>query len=318
MITNSLSIVFAGTPHFASCALSALFEANFSILGVYTQPDRPAGRGQQITTSAVKLFATSVNLPIYQPHSLRQPEAQASLAKLQPDLLIVAAYGLILPKTVLDIPRLGCINIHASLLPRWRGAAPIQRSIEAGDQMTGITLMLMDEGLDTGKVINQSHCPIFETDTSETLYQRLSILGAETLLATLTQYHPQRGWQAVSQDHTQASYAHKISKEEAWLDWTLPATLIDRKIRAFQPWPVAQTRWEEKVMRIWQTEVNLSPPCTGSPGEIMQMTDTTIWIATGEGWLGIQSCQLPGGKRLPISSFLAGHHQQIRCGQILS
>jgi methionyl-tRNA formyltransferase len=237
----SYNIIFAGTPHFSVAALEALIQSPHKVVAVYTQPDRPSGRGRKLTESPVKQKALEHHLSVYQPLSLKNPEEQQRLADLKADLMVVVAYGLILPKAVLQAPRLGCINIHASLLPRWRGAAPIQRAIVAGDARSGVTIMQMDEGLDTGAMLYKVQCPIEQNDTSEILLNRLSTMGADALLHTLahlTSIKPE------PQDHHLATYAHKITKEEANIDWSEPADVIARKIRGFNPWPVMYTRSE--------------------------------------------------------------------------
>jgi methionyl-tRNA formyltransferase len=252
VLTRPLNIIFAGTPAFAAVTLDALIHSKHSIQAVYTQPDRRAGRGQKLLSSPVKERALRYDLPVYQPIHLRHPDDQQVMAAIKADVMIVVAYGLLLPKAVLQMPHFGCINVHASLLPRWRGAAPIQRAILAGDKKTGITIMQMDEGLDTGPMLYSTACPIEERDTSETLHTRLAQMGAEAVLKTLEQLETIK---PVLQDNTMATYAHKISKEEAVLDWQLSADELDRTIRAFNPWPIAQTCLGEQTVRIWEAIV---------------------------------------------------------------
>ncbi len=304
-----MRIVFAGTPEFAVAALDALATSLHSLVGVYTQPDRPAGRGRVLTPSPVKQRAEALNLPVYQPASLRDPAAQSVLASLQPDLMVVVAYGLILPQVVLDIPRLGCVNIHASELPRWRGAAPIQRAILAGDQETGITIMQMDAGLDTGPMLLQRACPIEPTESAAQLQDRLAALGAEALLRVLPMleagtHKPQ------PQAQDGVTYAHKIEKREALIDWGQPALVISRQVRAFNPWPVASGILNGKTVRIWQAQV-LSTDCGKAlPGQVMAAGADGIDVATGAGVLRLLQLQWPGGRVLSAAEASNGRDLQ--------
>jgi len=309
----SLKIIFAGTPDFAALHLEALQKANYSIVAVYTQPDRPKGRGQHILKSPVKILAEKYAIPVYQPTTLRDVEEQEKFKNLSADLMVVVAYGLLLPLPILKAPRLGCINVHASLLPRFRGAAPIQRAILAGDNITGVTLMQMDEGLDTGDILYQASCPITSCDTSETLHQRLGELGAKTLvkelphLETLTK---------IPQDEALATYAHKLKKEEAALNWTLSAEVLDRQVRAFQPWPVASTTISGEVIRIWEASVRAEKNVK-SPGTLIRATKEGIDVATGAGVLSLQKIQLPNGRVLAVKDILNAHQHLFSEGKMM-
>jgi methionyl-tRNA formyltransferase len=307
-----MKIIFAGTPDFAASALAALHAAGFEIPLVLTQPDRPAGRGMQLQASAVKQFALAHGIPLAQPVSLRldgkHPEvaadAHALLNATPHDVMVVAAYGLILPQSVLDIPRLGCINIHASLLPRWRGAAPIHRAIEAGDRETGITIMQMDAGLDTGAMLAMQSLPIAATDTTASLHDKLAKLGGEMVVDTLRQLA--RGpLTATPQPQEGASYAAKIAKDEAALDFTQPAEQLARKIRAFNPFPGAAGQFDGTAVKFWQAEPVSSG--TWQPGQVIAANPQDgVVIACGEGALRISELQKPGGKRLAATEFLKG------------
>ena len=300
-----MRIVFAGTPEFAVQPLKALLDSKHSVIAVFTQPDRPAGRGQTLHASPVKALALSHHIPIYQPILLKNPEEQAKLHALQPDLLIVVAYGLLLPKAVLDIPKFGCINIHASLLPRWRGAAPIQHAILAGDKTTGICTMQMDEGLDTGDVLLKISCTIAPQETSKTLHDKLATLGAAALLETLEKFE-HNALVPEKQDPTTATYATKISKTDAKIDWQESADVIDRKIRAFNPWPVAFAELSGQTIRIWSAKLNLTATVNNKikPGTIIEIHKDSMDVATGDGVLTLLEIQLPGGKRLPVAEIL--------------
>jgi len=298
----SARIVYAGTPEFAVPPLLALIEAGYEVVGVYTQPDRPAGRGKKLTASPVKQKALALGLPVFQPESFKSDEAQGELAALQPDLMVVAAYGLLLPQVVLDIPRLGCVNIHASLLPRWRGAAPIQRAIEAGDADTGITIMQMDAGLDTGDMLLKHITPIHEDDTGGSLHDKLMIQGAEALMAAMPGLID-GSLTGQPQNDAEACYAPKLQKAEAKIDWNEDAELLARRVRAFNPWPVAQTQLGDDIIRIWDA-VALSGNSSKQPGEVIQATADGILVATGNGMLLIRKLQRPGGKPMAARDYL--------------
>lgn len=309
-----LNIVFAGTPDFAVAPLQRLLAEGYRVSAVYTQPDRPAGRGRKPRPSPVKQCAQAAGIPVYQPASLRSEEAQAELAALQPDLMIVVAYGLILPPAVLGIPRRGCVNIHASLLPRWRGAAPIQRAILAGDTETGVTLMQMDAGLDTGPMLARASCPIAADDTGGSLHDRLAALGADLLAQTLPDIAAGRV-QPVPQPEQGVTYAEKLRKEEARIDWSASAAEIDRQVRAFNPWPVAQTQLGDMVLRIWSVQP-LPVATAAAAGEIVAVGREGIDVACGEGVLRLLQVQAPGGRPVAARDFLNGH--PLQPGQIFN
>lgn len=308
-----MKIIFAGTPEFSVAALEVLLHSEHTVIAVYTQPDRPAGRGRKLTMSPVKQLAEAHHLPVYQPVTLRDVAQQKILTDLEADIMVVVAYGLILPKPVLQAPRLGCINIHASLLPRWRGAAPIQRAILAGDQETGVTIMQMDEGLDTGPMLYKVNCLIKADDTSASIHHYLATLGAEALLTTLANIE---NLSPAAQDSAMATYANKISKEEARLDWRTTAEELSRKIRAFNPWPVAYFKLEETPVRVWQAEVIENT--SGQPGEIMRVAKKGIDIATASNGLRLQKIQFPGGRILDIPDVLNAKQNDFVVGSVLS
>jgi len=302
-----LKIIFAGTPEFAASALAALLNTEHDIVAVYTQPDRKAGRGQKLTASAVKQLALEHDLPVYQPlHFKASTEeglaSQKELADLNADVMVVAAYGLILPQAVLDTPKYGCLNIHGSLLPRWRGAAPIQRAISSGDAETGVTIMKMAAGLDTGDMMLKTLCPIEATDTSASLHDKLAQQGAKALVqvldteASLQHYLKTRE----VQDEALTVYAHKLSKAEAQIDWTQSAVSIDRNIRAFNPWPVAFTPLDESNnLRVWNSSLSTHTSASAQAGEVIALDKNGVHVMCGDGKaVCITNLQWPGGKAL--------------------
>ena len=293
-----MRILYAGTPAFAAAALVALLDGGHDVLHVLTQPDRPAGRGLKPQASAVKQLALARQLPLSQPATLKDAALMAQFADLQPDVMVVAAYGLMIPQALLQLPARGCLNIHASLLPRWRGAAPIQRAILAGDHETGVTIMQMDAGLDTGAMLLKQAVTIAADDNAQTLHDKLAATGAQLLLQVL-QEQPQ----PVAQDNASASYAAKISKTEAHIDWTRPAVEIDRLIRAFNPAPGAYTTWNGQVLKIWRAEPAVA---TAAPGTVVQADHNGVVVATGVGAVRLLELQRAGGKRLAPRQFLAG------------
>ncbi|MCE9688059.1 methionyl-tRNA formyltransferase [Shewanella sp. AS16] len=297
-----LKIIFAGTPDFAARHLQALLDSEHQVIGVYTQPDRPAGRGKKLSASPVKTLALEHQIPVYQPPSLRKEEAQQQLAALDADIMVVVAYGLILPKVVLDTPRLGCINVHGSILPRWRGAAPIQRALWAGDKATGVTIMQMDIGLDTGDMLLKTRLPIEDSDTSASLYEKLAQQGPEALLQALAGLAEGK-LTAEKQDESQASYAEKLSKEEARLDWHKPAQQLWQEVRAFNPWPVSYFEHQGNSIKVWQTEFEPSQS-NQAPGTIICANKQGIDVATAQGVLRLKMLQLPGKKPLSAADIL--------------
>lgn len=300
-----MRIIFAGTPDFAVPSLSMLLASKHEVCAVYTQPDRPAGRGRKLQPSPVKELALSAGIPVFQPTSLKPEVDLQQLANLKPDLMVVVAYGMILPQAALDIPRSGCINVHGSLLPRWRGAAPIQRALMAGDEKTGVTIMRIIHKLDAGDMLHKEEYPITEKDTAGDLYDKLAALGAVGLEKVLAQLESGTVC-GEKQDEKLVTYAEKLTKGEAELDWTQSAEQLARKVKGLNPWPVAQTVFEDKILRIWQAEV-ITSDFNADPGTV-SCTNKTLDVASGNGLLRLLEVQLPGGKRLPIQAFLSSHH----------
>ncbi len=299
---SPLRVAFAGTPEFAARALQSILDAGYDVALVLTQPDRPAGRGMKLTASAVKQLALARGIEVDQPEKLRTDEQRARLAACAPDVLVVAAYGLILPQAVLDLPRLGCLNIHASLLPRWRGAAPIHRAIEAGDTETGITIMQMDAGLDTGPMLLRRAEPILPTDTTATLHDRLAALGGECIVAALGALSA-GSLVATPQPEAGVTYAAKIGRAEASIDWTRPAADIERAMRAFDPFPGLSALLRDTVVKFWSAQV---VDADGVPGTVLAAGDDGIVVACGRGALRLTLLQRPGSRRLPCGEFLRG------------
>lgn len=307
---SSLRVVFAGTPDFAAMSLQAVLNSQHQVIQVLTQPDRPQGRGKKVVFSDTKQLALDHDITVWQPQSLRSPEVVEQLKALQPDVLVVVAYGLIIPPEVLAIPKFGCLNVHGSLLPRWRGAAPIHRAIQAGDKETGATIMLMDEGLDTGPMLYKVSTPIAADDTGGSLYQRVAQQGAEALVEVLDNLEHYIAHQ-VSQDDSQATYAHKLTKAEGALDWQKSAQELARQVRAFNPWPVAWAQLENNTLRVWAAEANNQE---GTPGEIISASEAGIEVACAQGSLLITSLQMPGKKRLTAQEVLNGHGDLFAVG----
>lgn len=300
-----MKILFAGTPDFSVPSLQVLLDSSHDVVAVYTQPDRPAGRGRQTLASPVKQLALQHNIPVCQPDSLRSEGAQQQLAEWLPEMMVVVAYGLLLPAAVLAIPRLGCVNVHASLLPRWRGAAPIQRAILAGDTETGVCLMQMDTGLDTGPVLVCSSCKIDADDTGSRLHDKLSLLGAHLLSKNLAALE-YGDLDPRPQDESLASYAGKLRKSEARIDWRASAADIANKIRAFNSWPVAETRYQGRQLRIWEA-YPVSNGCDAAPGTVLSTSIKGIEVACGEGRLCLRKVQLPGARVVTAADFINAH-----------
>jgi methionyl-tRNA formyltransferase len=301
-----MKIIFAGTPEFAVPSLQILLDSEHEICAVYTQPDRPAGRGRKLHPSPVKELALTAGIPVFQPLTLKTDEDLQQIGAFNADLMVVVAYGMILTQAVLDVPKLGCINVHASLLPRWRGAAPIQRALMAGDEKTGVTIMQIVRKLDAGDMLHKEECVIAPTDTASALHDKLAALGATGLTKVLAQIeagtvHPER------QDEGLVTYAEKLEKSEAVIDWTQPAAELDRKVRGLNAWPVAQTLYQGNALRIWQA-VAVDDDCSSpmEPG-VVRCADRHMEVSTGSGFLRLLEVQLPGGKRMPVHAFLSAH-----------
>lgn len=312
-MTQPLRIIFAGTPDFAARHLQALINSEHQIVGVYSQPDRPAGRGKKLKASEVKALALEHDLPVFQPQSLKTDEALEELSCLNADIMIVVAYGLILPKAILDAPRLGCLNVHGSILPRWRGAAPIQRAIWAGDQQTGVTIMQMDEGLDTGDMLHISRCPIDSTETSASLYAKLAELGPDALIDTINRL-ANGDITPEPQNDADANYAKKLSKDEANIDWSMDAEQIERNIRAFNPWPVCFTQMRGNTVKIYQANVVEQ---SGAAGTVLASDKNGIVVACGKHALSISELQPQGKKPMAINDFLNGRSDWVTPGTVL-
>lgn len=301
-MSSSLKIIFAGTPDFAARHLAALLSSQHEVIAVYTQPDRPAGRGKKLTASPVKSLALDNGIPVYQPENFKSDEAKQELAALNADVMVVVAYGLLLPQAVLDTPKLGCINVHGSILPRWRGAAPIQRSIWAGDKETGVTIMQMDIGLDTGDMLHIATLPIESDDTSTSMYEKLAELGPSALVKTLSDIASGQ-IEPVKQDDSLANYAQKLSKQEAKIDWNDAAEHIERCVRAFNPWPMSHFSVADNTIKVWKSRV--APMSSEkAPGTIVKTDKTGIYVATGKDVLVLESLQIPGKKAMPVQDIL--------------
>ncbi|WP_368544946.1 methionyl-tRNA formyltransferase [Enterobacter soli] len=315
-MSTSLRIIFAGTPDFAARHLDALLTSGHQVVGVFTQPDRPAGRGKKLMPSPVKVLAEEHGLPVFQPVSLRPQENQQLVADLNADVMVVVAYGLILPKAVLDMPRLGCVNVHGSLLPRWRGAAPIQRSLWAGDAETGVTIMKMDVGLDTGDMLYKLSCQITAEDTSATLYDKLADLGPQGLIETLQQLADNTAQPEV-QDESLVTYAEKLSKEEAQIDWSLSAAQLERCIRAFNPWPMSWMTIDEQPVKVWKASV-IEGHASAEPGTILDANKQGIQVATADGILNLESLQPAAKKAMSAQDLLNSRREWFIPGNRLA
>jgi len=320
-LATPLNIIFAGTPDFAAQHLAALINSEHNVVAVYCPPDKPAGRGKKLTSCATKLLALEHNIVVEQPVNFKNEQDQQRLAQYDADIMVVVAYGLLLPEVILNSPRLGCINVHGSILPKWRGAAPIQRSLEAGDENTGVTIMQMDKGLDTGDMILTAECEIEDTDTSASLYEKLANLGPKALvdtLALMAQSNYQASDHNVAQNNEQATYAHKLDKAEAELNWELSANELHRKIRAYIPWPVSQFTFTESEnkehrIRVWQASVQ-EYQGNAAVGTIIKVDKQGVVVATAEGALRLEVIQLPGKKALPVKDLLNGRSEWFAVG----
>lgn len=312
-MTQPLRLVFAGTPEFAAEHLKALLDSPHQIVAVYTQPDRPAGRGQKLMPSPVKQLAVEHDIPVLQPPTLRDPAAQAELKALRADLMVVVAYGLILPQVVLDTPRLGCINSHASLLPRWRGAAPIQRAVQAGDAESGVTVMQMEAGLDTGPMLLKVTTPIAASDTGGSLHDRLAQLGPQAVLQAVEGLAAGT-LQGEVQDDALANYAHKLNKDEARIDWSRPAVELERLVRAFNPWPICHSSLDGEPLKVLAATLGEGK---GVPGQILAASKDGLTVACGEGALLLTRLQLPGGKPLNFADLYNSRREQFAVGKVL-
>ncbi len=315
-MSQSLRIVFAGTPDFAARHLAALLSSEHEVIAVYTNPDRPAGRGKKLSAPPVKQLALEHDIPVYQPENFKSDEAKQELAALNADIMVVVAYGMLLPQVVLDTPRLGCINVHGSILPRWRGAAPIQRSIWAGDKETGVTIMQMDIGLDTGDMLSIATLPIEATDTSASMYEKLAGLGPDALVECLADIASGKAV-AEKQDDEFANYAKKLSKEEARINWSDDAAHIERCVRAFNPWPMSHFEAAENSIKVWQSRV-AEQTSDKAAGTILQADKTGIYVATGQGVLVLEQLQVPGKKAMSVQDILNSRASWFEVGTQLS
>lgn len=310
-----MRIIFAGTPEFSAAHLQSLIDSEHEIVGVFTQPDRPAGRGKALKASPVKHLAVANELPVFQPTTLKSEDSQHQLKSLQADVMVVVAYGLLLPQAVLDIPKHGCLNVHASLLPRWRGAAPIQRAIEAGDTETGITIMQMDAGLDTGAMLRKSVCSIEESDSAATLHDKLMVLGAPALLSVLNDIDGGK-LQPETQNDADACYASKLSKQEAKLDWQSTAQALARQVRAFNPFPVSFFELNGQKIRVWKSFA-ITGQSNQPPGTVVSITQEGIEIACNEGSLCLTQLQMPGKKPADVAAIINGYSDRFPVGSVL-
>ena len=319
-LTQPLNIIFAGTPDFAAQHLAALLQSQHNVVAVYCPPDKPAGRGKKLTACATKLLALENNIPVQQPENFKSLESQLTLTSYQADVMVVVAYGLLLPTVILETPRLGCINVHGSILPKWRGAAPIQRALEAGDPQTGVTIMQMDKGLDTGDMILTATCDITSTDTSASLYSKLAALGPTALLETLT-LMASGEYKRQPQDNTQATHAAKLDKTDAEINWQQPAAVLDRTIRAYIPWPVAQFTFHENDnehrIRVLQASV-ITLDHKQTPGTIISCDKQGIVVATTTNALRLETLQLPGKKALAVADILNGKALWFAKGKLIN
>ena len=304
-----MKILFAGTPLFSVPALQSIARQH-DVVGVFTQPDRRSGRGKKVAEPAVKTAAKSLQLEIHQPPSLR--DQTEFISELAPDVMVVVAYGVILPQTILDIPKHGCLNIHASLLPRWRGAAPIHRAIEAGDKQTGICIMQMEAGLDTGPVMDTYEIDILSQDTSSSLHDKLSNIGADRISAVLARLENGETLKVSEQNNDNASYANKISKTEAQIDWSQPADVIERRVRAFNAWPIMQTHHHQTRLRVWEAKLATDSPNKGSPGEVLSMDEHGLYVACGSGVVQLRTLQRDGSKPMPYKAFRNGYQISVK------
>lgn len=313
ILPSSLRIIFAGTPAFAVPSLEALIQAGYSIIAVFTQPDRPSGRGQRLTMSPIKILAGQQHIPVYQPERLKDPEAQRHFLELEADLIVVVAYGLLLPEKILRGVRYGAINVHPSLLPRWRGATPIQSAILAGDPMTGVTVMQLTQAMDAGPILYQSASPIAPSETSADLHDRLAQSGAKALLITLNDLGRQ-DLHPLLQDEKTATYSRKIEKNDAKMIWEKPAAQLAREVRAYHPWPVAFTYYDGQLLRVWAAEPLKDKTSNYAPGVIENIAPNGLDIATGEGVLRLLTVQSPGGRPVSVAEFIRARQKKLTPG----